>query len=394
MSIVRADSNDPLAGKTPGCPTDFWELRPPISVEVLGKKEPSKMAVPRGECENRRAVLALRGYSKTIDIPAGLRDQSLEAWRMSVRLSGVLRRAGVRVLGDLQGRNVSDFARERNCGAKTLHELDSLARSAQSGAEKVPSQESAPLPQNGAGFAIPEAICQLQFHELPITGRLANIARSIGARTLGDLKGRSPFELLQYKNCGKRTLGEIQQLIERAISGEFDEPQIEDSTAAVELLTLLEQGIAKLSPREKQFLLLRIGGDDLPCLSFAEIGRRCALTRARVHQIVAKALDTLRKNWGPRVPRLLEMIKRRCLSMGCPLTPALLEKWLRESSRNFRLPRKAQVRLIAALDKNIVCALEKDEGAERIGPADAGLSPAGNRRVSSTPARAAHCSRI
>jgi Sigma-70, region 4 len=329
------------------------------------------MAMPRGECENRRATLAVRGCSKTIEIPAGLRDQPLEAWRMSVRLSGVLRRAGVRVLGDLQGRKVGDFALERNCGLKTLNELDSLARSAQSAAEKAPTPESAPLPQNGAGFAIPESICQLQFHELPITGRLANIVRSIGARTLGDLKGRSPFELLQYQNCGKRTLREIQQLIERAISGEFGDPQIEDSTAAVELLTLLEQGIAKLSPRENQFLLLRIGGDDLPCLSFAEIGRRCALTRARVHQIVAKALDTLRKNWGPRVPRLLEMIKRRCLSMGCPLTPALLEQWIRESSRNFRLPRKAQVRLIAALDKNIVCSLEKHEGAGRIGPAHA-----------------------
>ena len=333
------------------------------------------MTVLHGECENRRAALALRCYSKTIDIPAGLRDQSLEAWQTSVRLSGVLRRAGVRVLGDLQGRKVGDFACERNCGAKTLHELDSLARSAQSGAEKAPTPESPALPQNGASFAIPESNCQLQFDELPITGRLANIVRSIGVRTLGDLKGRSPSELLQYKNCGRRTLSELQQLIERAISGEFDGPQIEDSPAAVELLTLLEQGIAKLSPREKQFLLLRIGGDDLPCLSFAEIGRRCALTRARVHQIVAKALDTLRKNWGPRVPGLLEMIKRRCLSMGCPLTPALLEKWLRESSRNFRLPRKAQVRLIAALDKNIVCWLEKHDGAGCIGPADAGLSP-------------------
>jgi Sigma-70, region 4/Bacterial RNA polymerase, alpha chain C terminal domain len=326
------------------------------------------MVVPCGKCENGRAALALRGCAETIDIPAGLRDQSLEAWRMSVRLSGVLRRAGVRVLGDLQGRKVGDFALERNCGSKTLRELDSLARSAQSGAE------SAPLSQNGAGFAIPESICQLQFHELPITGRLANIVRSIGARTLGDLKGHSPSGLLQYKNFGKRTLREIQQLIERAISGEFDEPQIEDS-AAVELLTLLEQGIAKLSPREKQFLLLKIGGDDLPCLSFGEIGRRCALTRARVHQIVAKALDTLRKSRGPLVPRLLEMIKRRCLSIGSPLTPALLEQWIRESSRDFQLPRKAQVHLIAALDKNIVCRLEKDERAGHIGPADAGLSP-------------------
>ena len=352
------------------------------------------MTVLHGECENRRATLALHWSSKTIDIPAGLRDQSVEAWQTSVRLSGVLRRAGVRVLGDLQGRKVGDFARERNCGPKTLHELDSLARRARSRAKKASTRESAAPSQNGGSFAIPESICQLQLHELPITGRLAHIVRSIGARTLGDLRGHSPFELLQYKNCGSRTLSEIQQLIERAISGEFNGAQIEDSTAAAELLTLLEQGMAKLPTRENQFLLVRIGEGDLPCLSFREIGRRCALTRQRVHQIVAKALDTLRKSWGPRVPRLLEMIKRRCLSMGCPLTPALLEQWLGESSRDFRLSRKAQMRLIAALDKNIPYWLEKHDGAGRIGPADAGLSPADNRRVFSTPARPTHSSRI
>src|SRR6266567_4827894 len=183
-------------------------------------------------------------------------------------------------------------------------------------------------------------------------------------RPWGDLNGRSSFELLQYKSCGWRTLGEIQQLIERAISGEFDEAQVEESTAAAELLTLLEQGMAKLSPRENQFVLARIGGEDLPCLSFEEIGRRCGLTRARVHQVVGKALDTLRKSWGPRIPRLLEMMKRRCLSMGCPLTPALLEQWIGESSRSFRLSRKAQVRLIAALDKNILCWLEKPQSVK------------------------------
>ena len=316
------------------------------------------------------AALAFHSFSKTIDIPAGLRRQPLEAWSgpegvrgISVRLTSVLRRSGVRVLGDLHGRKVVDFAWERNCGAKTLHELDSLARRAESGA---PTNGNVPLLHNGDGFAIPESVCQLQFHELPITTRLANVVRSIGARTLGDLKGRSTFELLQYKACGWRTLSEIQQLIERAISGEFDEAQIEDSTAAAELLSLLEQGMAKLSPRENQFLLARIGGEDLPCLTFEEIGRRYGLTRARVQQLVARALDTLRKTWGPRIPRLLEMMKRRCLSIVCPLTPALLEQWIGESPRRFRLSTTAQVRLITALDENIPCWPEKHHRAGRI----------------------------
>jgi len=338
------------------------------------------------------AALAFHSFSKTIDIPADLRGQPLEAWSgpegvrgISVRLTGVLRRSGVSVLGDLHGRKVDDFAWERNCGFKTLHELDWLARrasrdcgraenSAGNGSLRPPGSSgsyrtTADAQQDGAGFAIPESVCQLQFHELPITKRLANVVRLIGAQTVGDLKGRSAFELLQYKSCGWRTLGEIQQLIERAISGEFDEAQIEDSTAAAELLSLLEQGMAKLSPRENQFLLARIGGESRACgtcLTFEEIGLRYGLTRARVQQLVARALDTLRKTWGPRIPRLLEMMKLRCLSMVCPLTPALLVQWIGESPRRFRLSTTAHVRLITALDENIPCWPEKHHRAGRI----------------------------
>jgi RNA polymerase sigma factor (sigma-70 family) len=333
-------------------------------------------------------VRQLPDSSKTIDIPAGLRGQPLDAWsgpesvrRISVRLTGVLRRSGVRVLGDLHGRKVGDFARERNCGLKTLHELDSLARSASRDCGRVENASSARNPccsrrpvgdapashreaatADGVDFGIPDLVSQLQLDELPITTRLANVARSMGAQTLGDLTpkvrhGTSPsdwrtfgVELLQYKDCGSRTVGEIEQLIERALSGEFDVAQIEEHTAVVELLILVEQGIAKLSPRDRQFLLARIDG-----LTFKEIGQRFGFTRARAHQVVAKALDILRKGWGPRVPRLLDMVKRRCLSIpnASGLTPALLEQWIGESSRSFRLSRKAHVRLIAALDKNI-----------------------------------------
>jgi hypothetical protein len=217
--------------------------------------------------------------------------------------------------------------------------------------------------QDGAGFVIPESVCQLRFDELPITTRLANVARSIGVRTLGDLQGCTPFELLQYRDCGWRTVDEIQQLIGRAISGDFDEPQIRqlpDSTAVAELLTLLEQGIAKLSSRENEFLLARIGGE-----TFEEIGRRCGFTRARVHQVVVKALDALRKSWGPRIPRLLEMMKRRCLSIpnSSELTPALLAQWIGDSATSLRLTREVQLRLIAALDKNIPCWVESSPKA-------------------------------
>ncbi len=62
----------------------------------------------------------------------------------------------------------------------------------------------------------------------------------MGSGPWGIYTGALHFELLQYKACGWRTVTEIQQLIERAISGEFDVARMEESRAVAELLTLLE----------------------------------------------------------------------------------------------------------------------------------------------------------
>lgn len=356
-------------------------------------------------------ALALHSFSKAIEIPARLHSQPLDGWPTSARLTTLLNRFGIRVLGDLHGRKIVDFAWEKNCGSKTLYELDLLARrtrfrngkASRSGHRRNCVHASldftatdsegatAKMQEDAASFAIPESICHLAFSELPLTTRLANVVRSIGARSLGDLNGRSAFELLQYKACGWGTISEVQQLIERAVSGEFDVAQIEEATVAAELLSLLEQGLAKLPLRDREFVLARIGaqigsgrspGADLLCLSYAEIGRRYGLTRARVHKVFANTLDSLRKIWGPRVPRLLEVIKWRCLSAICPLTPQLLEKWVgppsalssrpttRDYLNSFRLSMEAHVRLFAALDKNIPCWSETNHKLRRIDDPD------------------------
>ena len=352
-------------------------------------------------------ALALHSFSKAIEIPARLHNQPLDGWPTSARLTTLLSRFGIRVLGDLHGRKVVDFAWEKNCGPKTLYELDLLARRARFRNGKasgnghrhdcVPVSHdfsatdsggaTAKMQEDAASFVIPESICHLSFNELPLTTRLANVVRSMSARNLGDLNGRTAFELLQYRACGWGTISEIQQLIERAISGEFDVAQIEEATATAELLNLLEQGLAKVPLRERQFLLARIGaqtgsgrspGADLLCLTYAEIGRRYGLTRARVHKVLVNTLDSLGKIWGPRVPRLLEVIKWRCLSAICPLTPQLLERWAgspaafssrpttRDYLNGFRLSMEAHVRLIAALDKNIPCWPETNHKLRRI----------------------------
>jgi integral membrane sensor domain MASE1 len=233
----------------------------------------------KGKCEDRMTAYAFRCFPKRIDIPVALRDQPVDACQTSARLAHVLRRSGIRVLGDLQGRKVGYFACQKNCGLYTLHELDSLVRRVQSLAENASRAKNGTYSRRSAccavaqrrrlgkvhasyrkagteaRFSIPESVCKLQFDELPITKRLASVVRSIEARTLGDLNGLSACELLQCKNCYWRTVAEIEQLIERAIAGEFDLTHIDESEAAAELLTLLEQGMAKLSRRENQFLL-------------------------------------------------------------------------------------------------------------------------------------------
>ena len=351
-------------------------------------------------------ALALHSFSKAIEIPPPLHNQPLHAWQTSARLTSLLTRFGIRVLGDLHGRKVVDFAWEKNCGPKTLYELDLLARRAGFRNGKpcdhpvrrndVPASRACAASNNerttpttrddAARFAIPGSVCHLALSELPISTRLANVVRSMGARNLGDFHGRSAFELLQCKACGWSTISEIQQLIERAILGEFDVVQIEEATAASDLLCLLEQGIAKLPLRERQFLLARIGaemgkvtglGADLMWLSYAEIGRQYGLTRARIHKVLINTLDNLRKTWGPRIPSLLDVLKWRCLGAVCPVTPQLLEKWIGSvvgcSSRGttvnnfigFQLSMQAYVRLIAALDNTIPCWPETNHRLRR-----------------------------
>ena len=104
--------------------------------------------------------MKINSFFKSIEIPADLRGQAIEGMAMSVRLAGVLRRSNIRVLGDLHGCKLDDFALQRNCGYKTLHELDALVRQAHSSVEQAPPRPEAGslLPGNGVSFVVPESI--------------------------------------------------------------------------------------------------------------------------------------------------------------------------------------------------------------------------------------------
>ena len=71
-------------------------------------------------------------------------------------------------------------------------------------------------------LVVPKSARGLRFEQLPITRRLGNVIRTAGFQTLGHLHGQTLFDLLQRRSCGWRTVIEVQRLIARAVSGEFD----------------------------------------------------------------------------------------------------------------------------------------------------------------------------
>src|SRR4029453_173951 len=175
----------------------FWNRSPRRSKAARQGLKQGQITKGKSSYAQSKAwlALALRYSSKRIDIPSRLWGQPLETWQISVRLTGVLRRSGVRVLGDLHGRRVGDFAWQRNCGLKTLQELDSLAsilieqwpcshgavRRLKRGtsSDVDASQRRGYNTQHGSAcFAIPKSVRRLRFDELPITKRLANVLRS------------------------------------------------------------------------------------------------------------------------------------------------------------------------------------------------------------------------
>ncbi len=292
--------------------------------------------------------------TELIYVPVKARGQRIEALPISARLKKILHRAMIRVLGDLHNRSFWQVQKLTNCGPKSVAELREI----------ITSLQPRGLDERGAGdphgrriprdeFLIAENIRPLKFSDLPISERIAGLVKKARLRRLGDLHRRTPSELLRYRNCGRRTIQELWRIIARAEQGEFNSVPCDTATAPVVLVRLLEAGLEKLDERDRHLLLNRIGGGQLPPQTLEQLGQREGLTRERVRQVLEIQFTLLRKISGPQIPRLLQMIRERCLSALCPLTPELLNEWLTQQGFAPTYPAPAYVRLFGALDKNI-----------------------------------------
>jgi hypothetical protein len=179
----------------------------------------------------------------------------------------------------------------------------------------------------------------------------------MGMRGLGELNGRKAGELLRCSNIGAGTIVEIQRLIERASHGEFKSVPLKPSAAPAALLSLTEAALSSLIRRDRDLLLDWIGARGIGPVPLEQLARDYRLSKERVRQIREETLIKLKKAWGPRIPHLLATMKTRCVSMLCPLSPELLEHWIRGFDARLQLEAAAHVRLIGALDRQFPCWL-------------------------------------
>lgn len=223
-------------------------------------------------------------------------------------------------------------------------------------------------------LVIPESVRHLRLTELPVSTRLSNVLGSMRIRTLGGVHGRRVGKFLRRKNCGRRSILELEQLIQRAASGEFDDSDIEKADAPAALLNLIEAAITKLPDRDRNFVLARVGAGRKRHHTLEQLGQRYGITRERVRVILEKLFGLIRMCYGPRIPQLLERVRQRCISNICPLTPELLHQWAHEFRSRIELAPKPHIRIISSLDPRIPCwlnghepSIHNDKNVRRLG---------------------------
>ena len=290
---------------------------------------------------------------ESICIPQSACDWLLEQIDLSVRLAGVLERLGCVRLGDLNGLTWREVSQAQNCGRKTLRELQSLVADLRDGRldkfaiQVGQSEDNQPAPVT---ISIPQHAQGWLLSSLPISVRLAGVLERMERRLLGDLHGLSFREIRKVKNCGRGTIAELKTLISRIQSGEFDSAVSEGRELDLAYLVLsLNEGIGKLNLREREMLLLRLGGLENKPLTLEELGATYGLTRERIRQIVSKVIPQLQKSSGPLVNRLLKALAERCLAAVCPLTPELFTHWLGAEASVCRFTIPFYVRLMVEM---------------------------------------------
>ncbi|HRZ94323.1 MAG TPA: sigma factor-like helix-turn-helix DNA-binding protein, partial [Candidatus Paceibacterota bacterium] len=188
--------------------------------------------------------------------------------------------------------------------------------------------------------------------QMPLSVRLEGVLQKMGLRQMGELHGLAYVQISSMRNCGRRTIRELLELVRRVHEGEFDCGAMH-GLGLEHLIRQVDQAVDDLSEREREILRMRLGGRDRDPMTLEEIGGRFGLTRERARQLLDLMFQRIARHGGPFTFLLLDRLADKCLGMVCPLTPELLPLWLgAKTSASKRVP-VFYVRLFSELDPRI-----------------------------------------
>ncbi len=334
-------------------------MQPYINVEekidrIVGRRNSSLRPKPADVLASAPQVPA-----QTIFIPEEARDTPLATFPLSVRLRHVFAARGIRLAGQLQGKALADFLAFRNCGRKTVTELQALVgtiqrapRTSASSGEFSAAQETSP-PVRARALFVPASAQAINPFDLPLSVRLEGTLRRRNIVRLGDLDGVSLSEFRRMENVGKKTIEELVRIIERAAHGEFGSVAENVPWNPGEFVRTVDALIGSLPTRDRDILLLRFGGTGGAILTLKEVGAKFGRTRERIRQICRATVAGVVKLGSLRLRAYLKHIANACNKAVCPLTPDLLTHWVGGDPGAGQFPPVFYVRLLGELSADI-----------------------------------------
>jgi len=276
----------------------------------------------------------------------------LLGFSISTRLANVLRLQKVERLGELHGLTFAEISRYRNCGSATVEELRRLVGSLHAGRKPGPAGTHG-LPAYKF-FPVPKYARQFRPSDLPMSARLANVLERNGVVRLADLRERTPFDFKRLANCGPATRDELACLMIRVAAGEF-QPVVRSFsiTKLAPALRPLDDALAALPENWRNMLLLHLSGDPSEPGTLTELANRFHLTRSRIGQIVESSVEEIKKSAALKMRSYLDGMAAYCLAQLCPLSPALLSRWLAKKRALVRHRSGFYVRLLGKLNPAI-----------------------------------------
>jgi hypothetical protein len=280
--------------------------------------------------ESSKTICKANG--ERIFIPSAFRGRLIKTFGLSVRLANVLEYKNIHLVGELHGLDYEDFLGWRNCGRKTVIELQNLVGGLQSGSDEIALREQQPT-QVTSLLVVPPLARDLKLSELPVSVRLEKILQKCGYQSLGNLNVVDVNDLLSIKNCGRKCILELRELIRRAGAGEFSAIENNDLISNLrEVVNAIDRGFARLAGRDRKIYKARLFGNNGRPRTLEDVASEFKMTRERVRQIVKVAVQKIRRGGGPKLGRSLEAIAGECQKLVCPLTPQLFARWMGHSA--------------------------------------------------------------